>query len=112
MFEMIKKVFSAIVNCAPTVKSVSEPSLLPAPPITTTTSPAVPKNRHVVPHEKMWNIVAPGNHTAIEIHKRKKDAVASARLMCITSKGELVVHGKNGKIQYRNSYGNDPRGGG
>lgn len=76
-----------------------------------TPAPVTPSspNRHVLPHEDGWKITQPGNATPLALHGKKSDAVAAARVMCIESKGELFIHKKDGKIQNRNSYGNDPR---
>ncbi len=43
---------------------------------------------------------------------RKIDAVDGAVKIGRVVKAELYIHGKNGRIQDRRSYGNDPRGNG
>jgi hypothetical protein len=42
------------------------------------------------------------------IHKTQKGAIDAARETCKSKKSELVIHGKNGQIRGRDSYGNDP----
>ena len=64
-------------------------------------------NRHVLPHIDGWKVTQPDNDVPLALFEKKTDAVAAARLMCLEARGELFVHGKNGKIQSRNSYGND-----
>ena len=38
----------------------------------------------------------------------QKEAIAKAREIAINQKSELFIHGENGRIRERNSYGNDP----
>ncbi len=38
----------------------------------------------------------------------KSEAVKRAREICKKERAECVIHGKDGKIQSSNSYGNDP----
>ena len=65
------------------------------------------KNQHVVPCKTGgWNVKGAGNskkHT-----NTQAEAYAYARTISIKQKSELIVHGKNGQIRERNSYGNDP----
>jgi hypothetical protein len=42
------------------------------------------------------------------VFDRKQDAVDRAREISQNQKSELVVHGQNGQIQYKDSHGNDP----
>ncbi len=39
---------------------------------------------------------------------KKKDAVDKGRALCKKDKGELFIHGKDGRIQSRDSHGSDP----
>lgn len=41
--------------------------------------------------------------------KRQKDAIRVARLYAILRRCDLVVHGRDGRIRRKDSYGNDPR---
>ncbi len=66
------------------------------------------KEYHVVPSCDGWNVVK-NNVNRVSIHTNtKSDAVAKAKQFSQNSKSELIVHGKDGKIQYSNSYGHDP----
>ncbi len=76
-------------------------------PVVEAPAPAGPKNRHVVPADKGWKIVAPGNPEALASFAKKKDAIEAGHEMCKALKSELFIHGKNGKIQDRCSFGND-----
>jgi hypothetical protein len=42
------------------------------------------------------------------ITETKKEAVEVAREIARNNHSELVIHGKDGKIQDKDSYGNDP----
>ena len=37
-----------------------------------------------------------------------KEAIAVARSIAINQKSEVVIHGTNGQIRAKDSYGNDP----
>ena len=59
------------------------------------------KNQHVVPVGDKWGIKGEGN-------SRLTDAIAAARQISMNQHSELFIHGQNGQIRERNSYGNDP----
>lgn len=66
------------------------------------------KNQHVVPHQNGWAVRAAGNQKATSVHATQADAIRSARAAAMKQQSEMLVHGKNGQIRERNSYGNDP----
>lgn len=66
------------------------------------------KNQHVVPKNGQWGIRGEGNEKLTRIFETQKEAVAVARQISINQKSELLIHGKNGQIRERDSYGNDP----
>lgn len=69
------------------------------------------KNQHVVPCKTGgWNVKGAGNSKATKHTNTQAEAYAYAyaRTISINQKSELIVHGKNGQIRERNSYGNDP----
>ena len=49
-----------------------------------------------------------GNSKATKHTNTQAEAYAYAWAISINQKSELIVHGKNGQIRERNSYGNDP----
>lgn len=55
-----------------------------------------------------WNVKGAGNSKATKHTNTQAEAYAYARTISINPKSELIVHGKNGQIRERNSYGNDP----
>ena len=66
------------------------------------------KNQHVVPHPEGWAVKGEGNSRATKITKTKAEAEQIAKEIAKNQKSELIIHGKDGKIQNKNSYGNDP----
>lgn len=67
------------------------------------------KNQHVVPCKTGgWNVKGAGNSKATKHTNTQAEAYTYARTISINQKSELFVHGKNGQIRERNSYGNDP----
>jgi hypothetical protein len=66
------------------------------------------KNIHVVPHDKGWAVRTEGNKSATKCTRTQAEAINVGRQMAKNNQSELVVHGENGKIRQKNSYGNDP----
>jgi len=66
------------------------------------------RNQHVVPREDGWAVRGAGAQRDTQVFDRKQDAVDRAREISQNQKSELVVHGQNGQIQYKDSHGNDP----
>ena len=65
-------------------------------------------NQHVVPHKDGWAVKPEGASKATTVTSTKKEAVSNATVKAKNQKSELVVHGKDGKIQSKNTYGKDP----
>lgn len=66
------------------------------------------KNQHVVPHGQNWAVKGAGNSKATSIHTSQAEAISKAREIAINQKSELLIHGQNGQIREKNSYGSDP----
>lgn len=66
------------------------------------------KNQHVVPHEKGWAVKGEGNSRASSVHNTQREAITAAREAAIRQRSEMLVHGENGRIRERNTYGKDP----
>lgn len=66
------------------------------------------KNVHVVPRNDGWVIRKEGNSRATSVHQTQRDAVEAAREIARTQSSELVIHGRDGRIRDRDSYGSDP----
>ncbi|MFD1064323.1 DUF2188 domain-containing protein [Winogradskyella litorisediminis] len=66
------------------------------------------KTRHVVPNsEGGWDSKKGGAKRASKHFETKKDAVDYSRELSKKQKTELVIHKKDGKIQRKDSHGND-----
>lgn len=66
------------------------------------------KNQHVVPLGNGWAVKREGSKRFTIITETQKDAITVARGIAKNNKTELVIHGKDGKIRDRDSYGSDP----
>lgn len=66
------------------------------------------KNQHVTPHPEGWAVRGAGNQRATSIHTKQSEAIAAARAQAVNNGSELFVHGRNGQIRERNTYGKDP----
>jgi hypothetical protein len=66
------------------------------------------KNQHVVPHAAGWAVKAVGNQRASSVHPTQAGAIAAARDAAVKAKGELLIHGRDGQIRDRSTYGKDP----
>lgn len=66
------------------------------------------KNQHVVPHGNDWAVKGAGNSKATSVHPTQAEAINRGREIAQNQKSELLIHGQNGRIREKNSYGNDP----
>ncbi|MEO6039524.1 MAG: DUF2188 domain-containing protein [Saprospiraceae bacterium] len=66
------------------------------------------KNQHILPTDKGWAVKGESNTRNTKLFDTKEKAEAHGRKIAKNQQSELVVHGKDGKIQSSNSYGNDP----
>jgi uncharacterized protein YdaT len=66
------------------------------------------KNQHVVPHQDGWAVRGAGNSRATTIHDTQVEAINHAREIAQNQHSELFVHGRDGRIRERDSFGNDP----
>lgn len=65
---------------------------------------------HVVPNPARggWDVKRNGAERASAHTARKEDAVRIGRELSRNTGSELVIHGKDGRIQQKDSHGNDP----
>lgn len=66
------------------------------------------KNQHVVPRGDEWAVIGAGNSRATATFETQEDAIAAAREIASNQKSELVIHGRDGRIRGKNTYGKDP----
>jgi Uncharacterized protein conserved in bacteria (DUF2188) len=68
------------------------------------------RDYHIVPNSDRggWDLKREGGDRASGHFDRKSDAMDRGRDLARERKTELVEHGRNGRIQDSDSYGNDP----
>lgn len=67
------------------------------------------RNQHVVPNPNGgWDVRAAGSKRATVHTDTKKAAVDIARNIARNQRTELITHGRDGRIQSRDSHGHDP----
>jgi uncharacterized protein YdaT len=66
------------------------------------------KNQHVVPQSGRWAVKADGGKRASRIVGTQKEAIDVARRIARNQGTDVVIHGRDGRIRDKDSYGNDP----
>lgn len=64
---------------------------------------------HVVPSGGKWGVKKEGSARAASSHKTQSTAWKKGQSIAKTEKTEAYLHGKDGRIRERNTYGHDPR---
>ena len=65
-------------------------------------------NQHVVPHPDGWAVKPAGGERASSVHSTQAEAIERGREIAMNQDSELLIHGRNGQIRERNTYGSDP----
>ncbi len=65
-------------------------------------------NQHVVPTGKEWAVKGEGNTRYTSVHSTQRDAIEAGRSIARNQESELLIHGTDGRIRDKRSYGNDP----
>lgn len=63
---------------------------------------------HVVPDADRWAVRREGSERASSLHDTQAAAERAGRELARNSHTEFLLHGRNGQIRERDSYGNDP----
>lgn len=66
------------------------------------------KNIHIVPSGSRWAVKKEGVSQPLSTHRTKSLADQVARIKAELAHSELVIHGKDGRIQDKDSFGPDP----
>jgi uncharacterized protein YdaT len=66
------------------------------------------KNQHVTKRDDGWAVKGAGNGRATKVHDTQREAIDHARDIAKRSGSEVVIHGRDGLIRAKDSYGNDP----
>ncbi len=65
-------------------------------------------NQHVVPNGKGWGVRGEGKERLTAITRTQQEAIQKAIEIAKNQNSEVVIHGRDGKIRDKDSYGNDP----
>lgn len=66
------------------------------------------KNQHVVPQDGKWAVKGDGNRRASKVTDTQQSAIEAARRIARNQGADVVIHGRDGRIRGKDSYGNDP----
>jgi len=66
------------------------------------------KGQHVVPDGDKWAVRKSGSARSTETFNTQREAIERGREIAKNQRTELYIHGRNGKIRERDSYGRDP----
>ncbi len=66
------------------------------------------KNVDIVPKGENWAVKKENSLRASKVVSTQKKAISIGRGQAIRTSSELIIHGKDGKIREKNSYGHDP----
>lgn len=65
------------------------------------------KNVHVVPHDGGWDVKVEGGRSSRHF-STQNEAIEVGRQLARGNRSEHIVHGRDGRIRQRDSYGRDP----
>jgi len=66
------------------------------------------RNQHVVSHGQGWAVQAEGAAQPFAVFKTQSEAWERAKSIARKERSEALLHGRNGVIRIRNTYGHDP----
>jgi len=66
------------------------------------------KDVHVVPNGQKWNVLGAGNNKAYKTTNTQKTAIPIGKEIAQKNHSELIIHGLDGQIRDKRSFGNDP----
>jgi hypothetical protein len=66
------------------------------------------KNIHVVPRDGRWAVEREDSQRASSLHDTQAEAETAGRVTARREQVEFYLHGRNGQIRERDSYGDDP----
>lgn len=67
------------------------------------------RNIHVIPSSGKWSVRKEGEERASRVFGSRSDAISFAKERAKDVSGEIIIHGRDGRIRDRHSYGADPR---
>ncbi|MHA3771630.1 DUF2188 domain-containing protein [Verrucomicrobiota bacterium sgz303538] len=66
------------------------------------------KNQHVTRRQDGWAVTGAGNQKATVVKRTQAEAIKAAIPIAKNEKADVIIHGRDGRIRDRDSYGNDP----
>jgi hypothetical protein len=66
------------------------------------------RGQHVVPSGGKWSVRRAGATRASGTYNTQQEAIDKARKLAKSQQTELYIHGRDGRIRERDSYGKDP----
>lgn len=66
------------------------------------------KNPHVVRYNNDWVVRRENSSRVSSTHNTQSNAIDAAREIARREHGEVIIHGRDGKIRDKDSYGRDP----
>lgn len=66
------------------------------------------KGQHVVPRDGKWSVRRTGSDRVTRTYTTQREAIDAARKIAQNQGTELYIHGRDGRIRERDSYGRDP----
>lgn len=66
------------------------------------------QNQHVVPRESGWAVKGAGSTRATRVFPTQREAIDAGREIARRKGSELLIHGRDGRIREKNTYGKDP----
>lgn len=65
------------------------------------------KSQHVVPRDGKWSVRKAGADRVTRTFETQKEAIAAGREIARNQGTELFIHGEDGRIRIRDSFGKD-----
>ncbi len=66
------------------------------------------RNQHVVPTTNGWAVKRAGSPKATKVFGTQEQAIKRGREIARNQQSELLIHGRDGRIREKNTYGRDP----
>lgn len=70
--------------------------------------PMSKKGQHVVPNGNKWSVRRAGASRASGTFRTQEEAIERAKEIARNQQTELYIHGRDGRIRERSSFGDDP----
>lgn len=65
------------------------------------------RNQHVVPTTDGWAVRRAGSPKATKVFGTQREAIERGREIARNQRSELLIHGRDGRIREKNTYGRD-----